>query len=199
MLMYCGYALSGHYRFREDRAGDDLYYLGFLFTLVSLGYSLHAFGQLHAIERIVANFGIALGTTIVGLAMRVLLYQLRGEALDEPEFAARIELAEAASKLRFQLSLCVEDMSGFRVQLAQNLSEMVEDAGANIAAAIEKGMSEVREKASAVAAAADRAFGEMPGHLTKINEAASRLGDERKISGNGSRRLRRRQTCFSDN
>ncbi len=179
MIFYCAYALwSGRYRFREDRAGDDLYYLGFLFTLVSLGYSLYAFGRLHAIDRIVSNFGIALSTTIVGLAMRVWLYQLRGDVLEEPELQARIDLAESANRLKVQLSSCIEDMNGFRLQLAQSLTEMIEGAGSKVAAAVQKALDEVREKASGVASAADQALGSLPGHLLNVNQAAARLSLE---------------------
>jgi chromosome segregation ATPase len=182
MVSYCAYALwSGRFRYREDRAGDDLYYLGFLFTLVSLGYSLHAFGRLHAIDQIVSNFGIALWTTIVGLAMRVWLYQLRGDPLDEPELESRIDLAESAGRLKAQLASCVEDMHGFRMQLSQSLAEMIADAGTKVAAAIQKGLDEVREKASAVEAAANQAFADMPGHLLTINEAATCLGRELEL------------------
>ena len=41
MLLYGAYVLfTPRYRIRSDRAGDSLYYLGFLFTMVSLAYSL---------------------------------------------------------------------------------------------------------------------------------------------------------------
>src|SRR5882762_8026532 len=46
MLVYAGYIIfSPRYRLRDDRAGDSLYYLGFLFTMVSLADSLYEFGS----------------------------------------------------------------------------------------------------------------------------------------------------------
>src|SRR5689334_11017090 len=44
MFVYAGILFtSRRWRMREDQAGDNLYYLGFLFTLVSLACSLYQF------------------------------------------------------------------------------------------------------------------------------------------------------------
>ena len=51
-------------RLRDDQSGDNLYYMGFLFTLTSLGVSLYQFTASRAAEEIVQNFGIAIGSTI---------------------------------------------------------------------------------------------------------------------------------------
>src|SRR3546814_2497308 len=63
MLVYAGLlGLSVRYRLRDDRAGDNLYYLGFLYTLASLGYALWAFsGDEEGTEQIIANFGLEIG------------------------------------------------------------------------------------------------------------------------------------------
>jgi len=53
-------------RLRDDQSGDNLYYMGFLFTLTSLGVSLYQFTAARAAEEIVQNFGIAIGSTIAG-------------------------------------------------------------------------------------------------------------------------------------
>src|SRR5437870_5835498 len=46
MLAYTGYLyFAPRERLRDDRAGDSLYYLGFLYTMVSLAYSLYEFGK----------------------------------------------------------------------------------------------------------------------------------------------------------
>ena len=44
MASYALLALvTKRYRLREDKVGDNIYYLGFLFTLVSLAYALHVY------------------------------------------------------------------------------------------------------------------------------------------------------------
>ena len=179
MLLYGIYELhSGRYAYREDRLGDDLYYLGLLFTLLSLVHALYEFEGANAVQGVVSNFGIALLTTIMGLALRVWLYEWRGDALEEPELRARIELAEAADRLKVQLSACTEDMSGFRLQLAQALGDMVTNARDSVAKAIQEALSELRDRASAVKDAAEKTLGGLPGYLVKLNEESGRLAVE---------------------
>lgn len=44
MFVYLGYVLwTRHFALGDDRIGDNLYYLGFLFTLVSIAASLYEF------------------------------------------------------------------------------------------------------------------------------------------------------------
>ena len=69
-------------------------------------------------------------------------------------------------------------MSGFRRQLAQSLAEMIEGTGSKVAAAVQKALDEVREKASTVAAAANQTLASLPGHLLNLNQAAARLSSE---------------------
>ena len=64
-------------RLRDDQSGDNLYYMGFLFTLTSLGVSLYQFTAARAAEEIVQNFGIAIGSTIAGIGLRVIFNQMR--------------------------------------------------------------------------------------------------------------------------
>ena len=57
-------------RLRDDQAGDNLYYLGFLYTLTSLGVSLFQFSVKDtAADRIVQNFGIAIAYNIVSVPL----------------------------------------------------------------------------------------------------------------------------------
>ena len=86
-------------RLRDDQAGDNLYYMGFLFTLTSLGVSLYQFNAERAAEDIVQNFGIAIGSTITGIALRVVFNQMRRDPI-EVERLMRLELADAARRVR---------------------------------------------------------------------------------------------------
>src|SRR5690348_7256922 len=58
MVLYGVYVVcTPRYRVQSDRAGDSLYYLGFLFTMVSLAYSLYEFrGEDTSTTQIVTNF-----------------------------------------------------------------------------------------------------------------------------------------------
>jgi hypothetical protein len=102
------------FRLRDDRAGDACYYLGFLFTLVSLASALHEFAQIQrSAETLVADFGIALATTMVGLLLRVLFAQMRADPV-EIEREARVALSEATSRLRAELDNSVLELESYR-------------------------------------------------------------------------------------
>src|SRR6201987_2237572 len=117
VLTMIGYAAliwsARNLRLRDDQAGDNLYYMGFLFTLTSLGVSLYQFNAAHAAEEIVQNFGIAIGSTITGNALRVIFNQMRQDPV-EVERIARMELADAARRVRRELDSTVVEFGYFR-------------------------------------------------------------------------------------
>ena len=93
-------ALIIYYMLNDEDApeaeGDNVYYLGLLFTLISLMFTLvELFGpdidavrNAEKIPDLLKNFGIALSSTVVGIAGRVAVqnWQLTGSA-GRPEFA----------------------------------------------------------------------------------------------------------------
>jgi methyl-accepting chemotaxis protein len=111
------------FRLREDRAGDNAYYLGFLFTLTSLSYALWAFqaGGEGAVNDVIGNFALALVSTIIGLAIRVWFQQLRDDPV-EFEHEARLSLAEAAVEVRRQLIGVSDDIGLLRQRVHDELS-----------------------------------------------------------------------------
>jgi len=117
VLTMIGYAVliwsARSLRLRDDQAGDNLYYMGFLFTLTSLGVSLYQFNAAHAAEEIVQNFGIAIGSTITGIALRVIFNQMRQDPV-EVERMMRMELADAARRVRRELDSTVVEFGYFR-------------------------------------------------------------------------------------
>jgi hypothetical protein len=116
------------FRLVDDQLGDNIYYLGLLFTLVSLSYALYEFtGNESGTEAIISNFGVALATTIVGLGLRVAVTQLRLDPI-ETELMARNELADASSRLKSELDGAVRDMNSFRRATEQAIAEGVENA-----------------------------------------------------------------------
>jgi hypothetical protein len=118
---------------RDDQAGDNLYYLGFLYTLTSLGVSLWQFSTSGGAESIVTNFGIAVSSTILGVALRVIFGQMRQDPL-EVERVARLELAEASRRVRQELDATVFELSGFRRATQQSLLDSMTEIKKNIEA-----------------------------------------------------------------
>src|SRR6202142_1746503 len=115
VLIMIGYAVllgARLFRLRDDQSGDNLYYMGFLFTLTSLGVSLYQFSATRAAEEIVQNFGIAIGSTIPGIGLRVTSTQSRRDPI-EVERMMRLELAEAARRVRRELDASVVELGSF--------------------------------------------------------------------------------------
>src|ERR1700736_2621370 len=52
--------LARLFRLRDDQSGDNLYYMGFLFTLTSLAVSLYQFSSAGAGQHIVQHFGVGI-------------------------------------------------------------------------------------------------------------------------------------------
>lgn len=115
------------FRLRDDQSGDNLYYMGFLFTLTSLAVSLYQFRvDEGAADQIVQNFGIAIASTIAGIALRIFFNQMRRDPI-EVEQTARLELADAARKVKRELECTVLEFSYFRRATQQSLAEAVEE------------------------------------------------------------------------
>ena len=102
-VIVCFYAFAvwrwGRFRLRrDDRAADNLYYLGFIFTVCALGISLYRFSVADdgRIADIVGDLGIGISTTVVGLFLRVLFLQ-REDPADVEDRVQRelIDVAEA--------------------------------------------------------------------------------------------------------
>lgn len=130
-------------RLHNEQAGDNLYYMGFLFTLSSLGVSLFRFTGAASIDEIVRNFGIAVSSTICGIAFRILFNQMRRDPVDI-ERSVRHELAEMTRRVRSELDSSAREFSSYRRTSSQMLLEgfeeiatQAEKTGAAIQSAIE--------------------------------------------------------------
>ena len=155
-------------RLRDDQAGDNLYYMGFLFTLTSLGVSLYQFSASHAAEEIVQNFGIAIGSTITGIALRVVFNQMRLDPV-EVERTMRLELAEAARRVRRELDSTVVEFGYVRRSAQQaaadsfkHIAEKFDEISANLLGA----MTNVAAKSAEPLEAASRRSADMVERLT---------------------------------
>jgi archaellum component FlaC len=132
MVLYAlALGLARYVRLRDDQAGDNLYYLGFLYTLTSLGVSLWQFSVDEGAQGIVTNFGIAISSTILGVALRVVFNQMRQDPV-EVERTARLELADAARKVKQELDGSTFEFASFRRETQQMLEEGLAEAGEHV-------------------------------------------------------------------
>jgi hypothetical protein len=128
------YAVAGwrieHYRRHSDRLGENCYYLGFLYTLASLSAALieiegAAENRANVIERIVSDFGVAIFSTIAGIAARVALMQVRRDA-DDADEELRNDFVAIATMLKDSLRRSVDDVEAFRARMGETLSREME-------------------------------------------------------------------------
>jgi hypothetical protein len=167
-------------RLRDDQSGDNLYYMGFLFTLTSLGVSLYQFSASRASEEIVQNFGIAIASTIAGIGLRVMFNQMRRDPV-EVERMMRLELAEAARRVRRELDASVVEFGYFRRTAQQSaadsferMTERFDDIVAKLLASLE----EVTARLSLPVDAAARQLAEATGDVARtVGGISTALGD----------------------
>lgn len=114
-------------KLRTDVAADNVYYLGFLFTLTSLAIAL----SIDSADAILANFGVAIISTLIGIAARVGLNQMRVDPTDIEE-ASRLELSGATSKVKAELNETVRQLTEFRQISLQVMSEGYADVQKNV-------------------------------------------------------------------
>jgi hypothetical protein len=163
-------------RLRDDQSGDNLYYMGFLFTLTSLGVSLYQFNAFGAAELIVQNFGVAIASTIAGIALRIFFNQMRRDPI-EVEASARAELAESSRKLRRELDNSVLEFSSFRRAAQQMILDgfaetklKVDEVGEHLLS----GLKDVTKRSAEPLEAASRHSADMTKTVTTSLESAAK-------------------------
>jgi hypothetical protein len=136
MVLYAGSVwFVPRLRVRTDQAGDNAYYLGLLFTLMSMSFALYEFGGAVAADvspareragaqQIIGNFGIALASTIAGIFLRVFMHQMRVDPADV-ESTTRIELSEASTRVRASLDAVAQDLALFHEEIKQRTTDVV--------------------------------------------------------------------------
>ncbi len=167
-------------RLRDDQTGDNFYYMGFIFTLTSLAISLYQFGRGGHVDEIVSNFGIAVSSTIAGIAFRIFFNQVRRDPV-EVEQASRLDLADASRKVRRELDVILQELAHFRRTNQQMLDEgyseirtkLTETADAMLAE-IDRFSKEALFRLSNSGSALDNAF-DIEGVRRQVNDTTSSI------------------------
>lgn len=116
VLLMIGYALCiwlfKALRLRSDQSGDNFYYMGFIYTLTSLAVTLIQYADGTNAAEIIRNFGVAVASTIAGIVLRIVFNLFRRDPV-EVEHESRLELSDAARKVRQELNGMVLEFSHF--------------------------------------------------------------------------------------
>jgi hypothetical protein len=185
MVAYaCLLGFARLFRLRDDQSGDNLYYMGFLFTLTSLAVSLYQFRTDEgSADQIVQNFGVAIASTICGIALRIFFNQMRRDPI-EVEQTARLELADASRRVKRELESTVVEFAYFRRATQQSLAEAVEEINTqlkdakdrivgqldNFAVTSSKPLEEASKKSGAALENAVKHISDDVGRLSQITE-----------------------------
>ena len=173
MAAYASLVVRRYYRARADQIGDNLYYLGFIFTLVSLSVSLAQFSAGGTAEEIVANFGVALATTLVGVTLRVVFSQMRSDPV-ETEKEARLQLAEASRRLKVEMMNASAEFAMAARASRQSVTDAIDEMREKLGATLDEAGGRLRD---AVSHSADGLAGASKGLETQLGEAATRLSE----------------------
>ena len=167
MLVYLAYCLKQGALFRPSTLGDNLYYLGFLYTLVSLLWTLISYSENVEITSIIQNFGIAITTTLLGLLLRVAFNQER----DDPElyeYAVRMSLTDAAASTIGQIDKIRADVTTLRTAISQTINEGVQQS-----------ISKLSDELQAYSVRLDRHLGDLFLELqSSLKSVTGELGSE---------------------
>jgi hypothetical protein len=161
-------------RLHNEQAGDNLYYMGFLFTLTSLGASLFRFSAGASVDDIVQNFGVAVSSTIVGVTLRIFFNQMRRDPLDVDR-TVRHELTEMTRRVKTELNSSAREFSSYRRISNQMLTEGFEE----IARQAERNGEAVLKSIEAMTKDAIRPIQEAAERLSAIVETNNRMVEER--------------------
>lgn len=128
IIVYAVVSRTVHtFRLSPERVGDNCYYLGFLFTLVSLSNALYSFGygDDDTINYVISNFGIALGSTIVGMLMRVMFNQMKIEP-EQIEERIKENLTDTGHRLTGEIENVIGEMNSLSSTLKNSMAEALE-------------------------------------------------------------------------
>ena len=117
---------SARARLDPSQIGDNAYYLGFVLTLASLAYTLYELGSKPEISElfgdVIAGFGIALSSTIVGVIVRVILLQYRVDLVAR-EREIRLKLNDAMRRFHVEVEDVVRGTKYLGTEIRQSLDE----------------------------------------------------------------------------
>ncbi|WP_144444197.1 hypothetical protein [Caballeronia arationis] len=145
----------------DEKFADSCYYLGFIFTITSIIFSLFDLPNIGSRMSLISmRFGTAMLSTVFGLIVRVYWVSFRTDVADAVQ-AAEEGVVEAAHRLREQLAMALEQFRDFQSQ--------VQDATSMSIAKVNVG---VEELAKSYAAKLSEFFDELADQHAKAFKAS---------------------------
>lgn len=149
ILLLAGYAISSYrlsiFKLSAEKIGDNSYYLGFLFTLISLSNALYLFTDSLDQNQIVSDFGIALASTIAGILLRIIFNQMKLEP-DQIEDKVKETLTEAGIRLSGELENVINEVD----KVSSSMGILMKDSMKEMEVIISKSTSKHDELAKSI-------------------------------------------------
>lgn len=131
ICLYCFIVVKGSLDVPRVVAGDSCYYLGFIFTLVSLIASLWLIsdapehGQVN-FSQIVSSFGVALVTTVIGLIMRLIITTFDVETKQRQEQIER-DIEQSLETFKGQIDVLVSIVTSSVIKVSSQTEQTIID------------------------------------------------------------------------
>jgi ElaB/YqjD/DUF883 family membrane-anchored ribosome-binding protein len=172
-------------KLRDDQSGDNLYYMGFLFTLTSLAVSLYQFSTNGSAEEIVQNFGIAIASTIAGITLRIFFNQMRRDPI-EVEATARMELADASRRVKRELDSTVLEFGYFRRMTQQSIADALDEMKGILGQARQNVAGEIKQFADEASKPIEEASKKSGDSIESLNNRITQSLDaaSQRLAGN---------------
>jgi methyl-accepting chemotaxis protein len=173
LMLAFGFSESWYKQGQEDRLGDNLYYLGLTYTLVSVAHALWAFAGVVDVDKLVSDFSVALLSTLVGIVGRVLLYEHHASH----KMAADTD--QGMAQLRIEIEGAIGQMQEFRRGLALNLQQAGDSAAQSMSTAftsLSTSANEMGDAAKAMNASLKKGANAFDKTFGRVGEASDALG-----------------------
>jgi hypothetical protein len=182
----------------DEQTGDNLYYMGFLFTLTSLGVSLYQFTADGSMDDVVRNFGIAITSTIFGIGLRILFNQTRRDVQDI-ERATRHDLATMARLVRAEMESARRDFSEFRRINNQMINEGFDDVIKHTDKASKKMMDTLENMATEAVKPFQNASSTLQTSISDtVTEISTKLGNMSALLDDSASKIQNTATKIND-
>jgi len=177
VLLLCVYAFSSYrlilFKLSAEKIGDNSYYLGFLFTLISLSNALYLFTDGGDQNQIVSDFGIALASTIAGILLRIIFNQMKIEP-DQIEDIAKETLTDVGIRLSAELENVISQAGN----VSSALSNLMKDSMKEMEGVIAKSSTKHQELANSVEFVTNTIIERNKQVAEQIQSSVSKLGED---------------------
>jgi hypothetical protein len=200
---------------RIEQFADSLYYLGFLFTLIALCASLLAYQTAEVkFNLLVANFALALVTTIFGLAARIVIVHFRNPPTDRNTLEDILEhqtakLCRAAGRISRELESASREIAEWHKARIEEHSLRIETALKSIDTLSEKAARSIGDVTETAATSVAETLDGLRGRLEsahfpeelfaeKLAPSIARFADQLNAGGDLLGEFMSRQIAMQD-